>query len=125
MTLLDTRNDYEVRLGSFHGAVPAGIDNFRDFPQAVARLPAGEFQGKVPRVVKLPVGDFCFATEPGRGRFLIRVTSDGKENAYRVRLRTPCFTNLSLFQEASQGMMLADALALMGSLDLVIPDIDR
>ncbi len=99
--------------------------SLRIIEQAVARLPAGEFQGKVPRVVKLPVGDFCFATEPGRGRFLIRVTSDGKENAYRVRLRTPCFTNLSLFQEASQGMMLADALALMGSLDLVIPDIDR
>jgi len=40
-------------------------------------------------------------------------------------LRTPCLSNLSLFEEASQGMLLADALALMGSLDLVIPDIDR
>jgi len=40
VTLLDTRNDYEVRLGTFRGAVPVGIDNFRDFPQAVARLPA-------------------------------------------------------------------------------------
>lgn len=39
VTLLDTRNDYEVRLGSFHGAVPAGIDHFRDFPEAVRRLP--------------------------------------------------------------------------------------
>ena len=39
VTLLDTRNDYEVRLGTFHGARPAGIDNFRDFPAAVARLP--------------------------------------------------------------------------------------
>lgn len=40
LTLLDTRNDYEIRMGSFHGAVPAGIENFRDFPAAVARLPA-------------------------------------------------------------------------------------
>ena len=39
VTLLDTRNDYEVRLGTFHGARPAGIDHFRDFPQAVDRLP--------------------------------------------------------------------------------------
>lgn len=39
VTLLDTRNDYEVKLGTFRGAVPAGIDSFRDFPQAVARLP--------------------------------------------------------------------------------------
>ena len=40
LTLLDTRNDYEVRLGTFRGAVSAGIENFRDFPQAVGRLPA-------------------------------------------------------------------------------------
>lgn len=40
ITLLDTRNDYEVRLGTFRGAVPAGIENFRDFPDAVKRLPA-------------------------------------------------------------------------------------
>jgi UPF0176 protein len=40
LTLLDTRNDYEVRLGTFRGAMPAGIGNFRDFPAAVDRLPA-------------------------------------------------------------------------------------
>ena len=40
VTLLDTRNDYEVKMGTFHGAIPAGIENFRDFPAAAARLPA-------------------------------------------------------------------------------------
>ncbi len=39
VTLLDTRNDYEIRLGTFRGAVPAGINQFRDFPAAVAKLP--------------------------------------------------------------------------------------
>jgi UPF0176 protein len=39
ITLLDTRNDYEVRMGTFHGALPAGIGHFRDFPSAVAKLP--------------------------------------------------------------------------------------
>ena len=39
ITLLDTRNDYEIKLGTFRGALPAGIDHFRDFPQAVDRLP--------------------------------------------------------------------------------------
>lgn len=99
--------------------------SLRIIEQAIAKLPDGPFQGKVPRVIKLPVGDTCYATEAARGRLLVRVTSDGKENPYRVRLRTPCFVNLSLFEEASQGMMLPDALAFMGSLDLVIPDIDR
>jgi len=99
--------------------------SLRIIEQAIAKLPDGPTMGKAPRIVKLPVGDFCYATECARGRLLVRVTSDGKENPYRVRLRTPCFTNLSLFEEASKGMLLADAIAFMGSLDLVIPDIDR
>ena len=55
----------------------------------------------------------------------LRLVSDNKEIPYRLKLRTPCLSNLSLFEEASQGMLLPDALAFMGSLDLVIPDIDR
>jgi UPF0176 protein len=39
LTLLDTRNDYEVRMGTFEGAIPAGIGHFRDFPKAVEKLP--------------------------------------------------------------------------------------
>jgi NADH-quinone oxidoreductase subunit D len=93
--------------------------------QALDRLPEGPFVGKVPRVLKLPPGDTCYAVEAARGRFMVRIVSDGKENPYRVKLRTPSFSNLSLYEEASRGMILPDALAMMGSLDLVIPDIDR
>lgn len=99
--------------------------SLRIVDQALDKLPDGPVMGKVPRVLKLPPGDACYAVEAARGRFLVRIVSDGKEIPYRVRLRAPSFSNLSLFEEASQGMMLADALALMGSLDLVIPDIDR
>ncbi|MHB1307427.1 MAG: NADH-quinone oxidoreductase subunit D [Limisphaerales bacterium] len=102
------------------------VQSLRIIEQALDKLPEGLFRAKtVPRVVKLPPGDTCYAVEAARGRFLVRVVSDQKEIPYRVRLRTPSFSNLSLFEEASQGMMLADALALLGSLDLVIPDIDR
>ncbi|MBI5690534.1 MAG: NADH-quinone oxidoreductase subunit D [Verrucomicrobia bacterium] len=93
--------------------------------QALDQIPAGPFIGKVPRVLKLPPGDTCYAVEAARGRFLVRLVSDGKDTAYRVKLRTPSFSNLSLYEEASKGMILPDALAMMGSLDLVIPDIDR
>ena len=94
--------------------------------QALDKLPAGPVMAdKVPRVLKLPAGDYCYATEAARGRFMVRIVSDNKEIPYRVKLRTPCLSNLSLFEEASAGMLLADALAFMGSLDLVIPDIDR
>jgi len=51
ITLLDTRNDYEVKLGTFRNAVPIGIDHFRDFPQAVAQLP--------PELKKQPIVMFC------------------------------------------------------------------
>ncbi len=51
LTLLDTRNDYEIRLGTFAGAVPAGIDNFRDFPEAVRKLP--------PALKSQPLVMFC------------------------------------------------------------------
>jgi NADH-quinone oxidoreductase subunit D len=100
--------------------------SLRIIEQALDRLPSGPVMAeKVPRVLKLPAGDYCYAVEAARGRFMVRIVSDNKETAYRAKLRTPCLSNLSLFEEASQGMLLPDALALMGSLDLVIPDIDR
>jgi NADH-quinone oxidoreductase subunit D len=100
--------------------------SLRIIEQALDKLPAGPVMAdKVPRVMKVPVGDYCYAVEAARGRFMVRIVSDGKEIPYRVKLRTPCLSNLSLFEEASRGMLLPDALALMGSLDLVIPDIDR
>ncbi|HEY5909812.1 MAG TPA: NADH-quinone oxidoreductase subunit D [Verrucomicrobiae bacterium] len=100
--------------------------SLRIIEQAVEKLPSGPVMAeKVPRVLKLPAGDYCYAVEAARGRFLVRIVSDNKEIPYRVKLRTPCLSNLSLFEEASRGMLLPDALALMGSLDLVIPDIDR
>ena len=102
------------------------VQSMRIIEQALDKLPAGPVMAdKVPRVLKLPVGDYCYAVEAARGRFMVRIVSDGKEIPYRVKLRTPCLSNLSLFGEVSQGMLLADALAVMGSLDLVIPDIDR
>ena len=99
--------------------------SLRIIEQAVGKLPEGPVTSKVPRMLKLPVGDYYFAVEAARGRFGVRVVSDGKDIPYRLKLRTPCFANLTLYEEASRGMMLPDALALMGSLDLVIPDIDR
>ncbi len=99
--------------------------SLRIIEQALDLIPEGPFRSKVPKVLKLPPGDTCFAVEAARGRFMVRIVSDGRDIPYRVKLRTPSFSNLSLFEEASRGMLLADALAFLGSLDLVIPDIDR
>lgn len=74
---------------------------------------------------KAPKGEAYFAVEGGRGKIGIYVVSDEGKNPYRVKLRAPGYSNLSLFAEAAQGTLLADAVAILGSLDLVIPEIDR
>ncbi|MEX2043956.1 MAG: NADH-quinone oxidoreductase subunit D [Opitutus sp.] len=100
--------------------------SLRIIEQALDQIPAGPFMAaKVPRVIRVPAGDYAYAVEAARGRFMVRIVSEGKDIPYRVRLRAPSFSNLSLYEEASRGMILPDALAMMGSLDLVIPDIDR
>ncbi len=100
--------------------------SLRIIEQALDQLPAGPIMAaKVPRVLRLPVGDTCYAVEGSRGRFMVRIVSDGKEIPYRLKLRSPCFSNLSLYEEASKGMILPDALAMLGSLDMCIPDVDR
>ncbi|MBA4388140.1 MAG: NADH-quinone oxidoreductase subunit NuoD [Verrucomicrobia bacterium] len=102
------------------------VESMRIIEQALDTLPAGPVMAeKVPRVLKPAKGDCYFNVESARGSFGVRVVSDGSENAYRLKLRSPCFSNMSLFQECSRGMLLPDALALLGSLDLVIPDMDR
>lgn len=115
----DSMARYNVRMEEME-------QSLRILEQALGKLPDGPFLAAgVPRVIKPPPGDYAFATEAARGRFMIRATSDGTAIPYRMRLRSPCFSNLSIFEEASRGMMLSDALAVLGSLDLVIPDIDR
>jgi NADH-quinone oxidoreductase subunit D len=100
--------------------------SMRIIEQALDKLPEGEIQPKkAVKLVKPEKGDYYHAVEAARGSFGVRIVSDGTNSAYRLKLRSPTYSNLSLFGEASRGMLLPDALALMGSLDLVIPEIDR
>ncbi|WP_319779278.1 NADH-quinone oxidoreductase subunit D [Maridesulfovibrio sp.] len=95
--------------------------------QALEQLPEGEhIIKKAPKPTwKAPAGEAYFSTEGARGKVGIHIVSDGSKTPYRVKLRAPGFSNLSLFAECAQGTMLADAVAILGSLDMVIPEIDR
>jgi NADH-quinone oxidoreductase subunit D len=100
--------------------------SMRIIEQAMDKMPEGETKiKKAPKMVKPPKGDYYAAVEAARGTFACRVVSDGTNSPYRLKLRSPTYSNLSLYGEATKGMLLPDALALMGSLDLVIPEIDR
>ncbi len=101
--------------------------SLRIVEQAVAMIPEGEYiTKKAPKPTwKAPVGEAYFASEGARGKIGVHVVSDGSKNPYRVKLRAPGFSNLNLFAECAKGTMLADAVAILGSIDMVIPEIDR
>lgn len=100
--------------------------SLRIIEQGLDKLPDGPVMAeKVPKIIKPPKGDYFYAVEAARGFFGVRLVSDGTNTPYRLKLRSPCFSNVSLFSEAARGLLLADVVALFGSLDLVIPDIDR
>jgi len=63
--------------------------------------------------------------EGARGKIVIYVASDGGRTPYRIKLRSPSYSNLSCFAEVARGTLLSDAVSILGSLDLVIPEIDR
>lgn len=99
--------------------------SMRIIEQALDKLPDGPVKAKVPKILKPAAGNCYAAVEAARGTFGTRLVTDGGKGPYRLKLRSPTFSNLSLFGEVAEGMLLADALAFMGSLDLVIPEIDR
>lgn len=100
--------------------------SLRLIEQGVNKLPDGPVMAaKVPKMVKPPKGDYYFTAEAARGAFGVRLVSDGSNTPYRLKLRSPSFSNVSLFGEVAKDMLLADAVAVFGSLDLVIPEIDR
>ncbi len=95
--------------------------------QALNTLPEGShIVAKAPKYNwKAPAGEAYCAVEGARGKIGVYAVSDGGKTPYKIKLRAPGFSNLSLFAEASQGTLLADAVAILGSLDMVIPEIDR
>ena len=93
--------------------------------QAIAGIPEGPIRSKVPKLIKPPEGEASMSVETPRGELMIYAVSDGSKIPFRVKYRVPSFSNLSIFPKMAKGQLLADALAILGSLDLVIPEVDR
>ena len=72
-----------------------------------------------------PVGEVYHAIEHGKGEFGIHLVSDGGSMPYRMRIRTPDFVNLAVLPHMAQGAMLADMVALIGTIDIVLGSVDR
>lgn len=93
--------------------------------QALDMLPSGPYTAKMPRVFKPPVGEAFARIESSRGDLGIYLISDGSANPYRLHWRPPSFINLAAAGEMVKGWKIADAVAILGSLDIVLGEVDR
>jgi NADH-quinone oxidoreductase subunit D/NADH-quinone oxidoreductase subunit C/D len=93
--------------------------------QLIDNIPEGDYQAKTKNVIKLPKGEFYARVETARGELGVYLISDGGMHPYRVKFRSPGFSNLSALKKMAVGGKIGDLVAIMAMLDLVIPDIDR
>lgn len=109
---------YLVRLKEMNQSI-------RIVEQLIDNIPEGDFQAKTKAVLKLPKGEFYTRVETARGELGVYIVSEGGTTPYRIKFRSPGFSNLSALDHMVRGGKLGDLVASMGTLDLVIPDIDR
>lgn len=93
--------------------------------QALDQIPAGEIRAKTPKVIKVPAGEVYTAVESARGEMGVYLVSDGGTSPYRLKWRSPSFVNLSTLSELVKGTKLADFIAILGSIDIILGEVDR
>jgi NADH-quinone oxidoreductase subunit D len=93
--------------------------------QALDSLPAGPLQAKVPRVIKVPRGECYVRAENPKGELGYHIVSGGGRRPYRVKVRSASFSNLSVLPWLLEGVLIPDIIAILGSLDFVLGDVDR
>lgn len=101
------------------------MQSIRIIEQLIDNIPEGDFQAKTKAVLKLPKGEFYTRVETARGELGVYIVSEGGTTPYRIKFRSPGFSNLSALDHMARGSKIGDLMATMGTLDLVIPDIDR
>jgi NADH-quinone oxidoreductase subunit D len=118
-TVGDCWDRYMVRVREMEESV-------RIISQAVEQLPGdGDVKSAIPKRIRPPEGEIYARTETPRGELGYYIVSDGSSSPYRVKGRSPCFVNLSLLPAISRGAMVADMVAIVGSIDIVLGEIDR
>lgn len=93
--------------------------------QLIDGIPEGPHRGKVGKVIKVPAGEFYSRTECPRGELAFYLISDGGTKPFRVKCKSPCFMNIASLDDISRGVMIADLCATIGSLDIVLGEVDR
>ncbi len=97
----------------------------RIIEQLIDNIPEGEVCVKVPKVLKLPVGHWFEQVEGCRGAFGIYIESDGQTKPYRMKINAPCLPLAAVVDHLTRGNKIADLITIGGSLDYIVPDMDR
>ncbi len=93
--------------------------------QAIEKIPTGPLQAKVPRVLKVPRGQVYSRAENPKGEFGYYIVSEGGKMPYRLKIRSTSFSNLTILPWVLKDQLIPDLVAIMGSLDFVLGDVDR
>ncbi|HEY7494930.1 MAG TPA: NADH-quinone oxidoreductase subunit D [Candidatus Tectomicrobia bacterium] len=101
------------------------LESIKILRQAVEQLPGGDPNEALPRRIRPSEGDAYMRTESPRGEIGFYIVSDGTEKPYRCKGRSPCYTAISAIDAIGRGALVADAVAIVGSLDIVLGEIDR
>ncbi|MFA5418188.1 MAG: NADH-quinone oxidoreductase subunit D [Bacteroidales bacterium] len=114
----DTFARYKVRMDEMR-------ESMSIIEQLIDNIPEGDYKAKMKPVIKLPVGEYYTRVEAVRGEFGVYIVSDGNKNPLRMKFRSPNFSNLAAIDTMAAGQKIADLIAIGGSMDYVIPDMDR
>jgi NADH-quinone oxidoreductase subunit D len=117
-TLGDCWDRYSVRMREMH-------ESIKIIRQCLAGIEAGPVMGKVKKIIKLPEGEIYMRTECPRGELGYHIVSTGEAKPYRVKVKSSCFTHTSMLPEVAPGLLVADFVAAIGSIDIVLGEVDR
>ena len=114
----DTYDRYLVRMEELRQSIRICL-------QAIENIPSGPIMARIGKVLKPPPGEVYHSIEAPKGEIGYYIVSDGTTQPYRVRVRPPSFINLQAFDTMVRGHLVADVVAIIGTLDIVLGEVDR
>lgn len=101
------------------------LESLNIIEQLIGNIPEGNFQEKMKPIIKVPAGTYYSAVEGSRGEFGVLLESKGDKSPYRLHYRSTGLPLVAVMDTACRGNMIADLITIGGTVDYVVPDIDR
>lgn len=101
------------------------LESLNIIEQLIDNIPEGNFQEKMKPIIKVPAGTYYSAVEGSRGEFGVLLESKGDKSPYRLHYRSTGLPLVAVMDTACRGNMIADLITIGGTVDYVVPDIDR